>query len=133
MIERNNVLLVEDDLSVREALTKVLNAENYEVFSATCCREAIVLGSQSKIDVVLLDLNLGDEDGWDAFEALKASRPELPIIVASAQSDRLSHSSAAHACGVLEKPFDLGVLLGLLLAARIAPAKSRRNGSRHHL
>ena len=133
MIERSNVLLVEDDLSVREALTKVLNAENYEVFSATCCREAIVLGSQSKIDVVLLDLNLGDEDGWDAFEALKASRPELPIIVASAQSDRLSHSSAAHACGVLEKPFDLGVLLGLLLAARIAPAKSRRNGSRHHL
>ena len=133
MIERNNVLLVEDDLSVREALTKVLNAENYEVFSATCCREAIVLGSQSKIDVVLLDLNLGDEDGWDAFEALKASRPELPIIVASAQSDRLSHSSAAHACGVLEKPFDLGVLLGLLLAARIAPAKSRRNGSRHSL
>jgi len=133
MIERNNVLLVEDDLSVREALTKVLNAENYEVFSATCCREAIVLGSQSKIDVVLLDLNLGDEDGWDAFEALKASRPELPIIVASAQSDRLSHSSAAHACGVLEKPFDLGVLLGLLLAARITPAKSRRNGSRHSL
>ena len=133
MIERNNVLLVEDDLSVREALTKVLNAENYEVFSATCCREAIVLGSQSKIDVVLLDLNLGDEDGWDAFEALKASRPELPIIVASAQSDRLSHSSAAHACGVLEKPFDLGVLLGLLLAARITPAKSRRNGSRHRL
>jgi DNA-binding response OmpR family regulator len=133
MIERSNVLLVEDDLSVREALTKVLNAENYEVFSATCCREAIVLGSQSKIDVVLLDLNLGDEDGWDAFEALKASRPELPIIVASAQSDRLSHSSAAHACGVLEKPFDLGVLLGLLLAARITPAKSRRNGSRHSL
>jgi two-component system nitrogen regulation response regulator GlnG len=133
MIERSNVLLVEDDLSVREALTKVLNAENYEVFSATCCREAIVLGSQSKIDVVLLDLNLGDEDGWDAFEALKASRPELPIIVASAQSDRLSHSSAAHACGVLEKPFDLGVLLGLLLAARITPAKSRRNGSRHRL
>jgi DNA-binding response OmpR family regulator len=133
MIERNNVLLVEDDLSVREALTKVLNAENYEVFSATCCQEAIVLGSQSKIDVVLLDLNLGDEDGWDAFEALKASRPELPIIVASAQSDRLSHSSAAHACGVLEKPFDLGVLLGLLLAARITPAKSRRNGSRHSL
>jgi len=133
MIERSNVLLVEDDLSVREALTKVLNAENYEVFSATCCREAIVLGSQSKIDVVLLDLNLSDEDGWDAFEALKASRPELPIIVASAQSDRLSHSSAAHACGVLEKPFDLGVLLGLLLAARIAPAKSRRNGSRHSL
>ena len=133
MIERSNVLLVEDDLSVREALTKVLNAENYEVFSATCCREAIVLGSQSKIDVVLLDLNLGDEDGWDAFEALKASRPELPIIVASAQSDRLSHSSAAHACGVLEKPFDLGVLLGLLLATRITPAKSRRNGSRHSL
>ena len=133
MIERSNVLLVEDDLSVREALTKVLNAENYEVFSATCCREAIVLGSQSKIDVVLLDLNLSDEDGWDAFEALKASRPELPIIVASAQSDRLSHSSAAHACGVLEKPFDLGVLLGLLLAARITPAKSRRNGSRHSL
>lgn len=133
MIERSNVLLVEDDRSVREALTKVLNAENYEVFSATCCREAIVLGSQSKIDVVLLDLNLGDEDGWDAFQALKASRPELPIIVASAQPDRLSHSSAAHACGVLEKPFDLGVLLGLLLAARIAPAKSRRNGFRHRL
>jgi two-component system NtrC family response regulator len=125
MVKRSNVLLVEDDLSVREALTKLLSAENYEVFSATTCGEAILLGTQSKIDVVLLDLNLGDEDGWDAFQALKASRPELPIIVASAQPDRLSHSSAAHASGALEKPFDVGVLLSLLLATRIAPVAVR--------
>src|SRR5262249_21234674 len=73
-------------------------------------------GSESKIDIVLLDLNLGEEDGWEAFQALKASRPELPIIVASGQADRLRHASASLASAALEKPFDLGTLLRLLLA-----------------
>jgi DNA-binding response OmpR family regulator len=129
MVKRNNLLLVENDRSIREALAKLLSAENYEVFSATSCREAILLGSQSKIDVVLLDLNMGDEDGWDAFQALKVMRPELPIVVASTQPDRLVHPSAADASGALEKPFDVSVLLSLLLATRIGSVegKSRRS------
>jgi len=63
---------------------------------------------------VLLDLSLGVEQGWEIFHALKKAHPNLPIVVTSARSDELTHSSASKASGVLEKPFDMPVLLNLI-------------------
>src|SRR5882672_6081541 len=112
-----NLLLVEDDVSVREALIRILIEENYNVVSSSSCAEAVHRCRESQIDIVLLDLNLGDADGWTAFDALRMIRQDLPIIVASAQIDRLRNSSGRRVSGVLEKPFDLPVLLDLLSQA----------------
>src|SRR4051812_40029966 len=104
MINQHRLLLVEDDVAVREALTNVLQAEDYVVSSAASSGDAIGRFDNEPIDVVLLDLSLGGEHGWDTFHALKKRRPNLPIIVTSARTEELTHSSARHASAVLEKP-----------------------------
>src|SRR5882672_5308898 len=114
MIRETNLLLVEDDMAVRQSLTRVLTTENYKVFGASTCREAVLLCTQHQIDVVLLDLNLDPDDGWEVFRQLRELRPDLPIFVTSGQPQRFAHSSAPRADGILEKPFDLPVLVGLL-------------------
>ena|SRR6476646_5501171 len=114
MTKSCSLLVVDDDRAVREAITRVLEAEDYEVSSASCSKDAFRHFSEKKIDIVLLDLSLGQEKGWEIFHALKKCRPGLPIIVTSARSDELAHSSANDASGVLEKPFDVPVLLNLL-------------------
>src|SRR5260370_10027027 len=117
MAKPKTLLLVEDDLAIREALTRVLLTENFRVVSASYWSEALLGYDEASVDLVLVDLNLGDEDGWEVFHALKELSPELPIIVTSAQAGRLAHSSATRANAVLEKPFDIPVLLGLLREA----------------
>ena len=114
MREKGNLLLVEDDLAIREAMTHVLETENYEVSSARSSREAFSRFKEKRIDVVLLDLSLGDEEGWLVFLKFKELRPDLPIIVTSGRTDELTNSHASKASAVLEKPFDVVVLLGLL-------------------
>ena len=111
---KSNLLLVEEDLAVREAITRVLETEDYQVSSATSSEEAMLRFTDSQIDLVLLDLSLGNEEGWGVFHALRKIRPHLPIIVTSARVDALAHSSASKANAVLEKPFDVGMLLTLL-------------------
>src|SRR6185295_5689679 len=114
MARQNNLLLIENDLAVRDALTHVLSTENYNVLRAGSSEEALMSYQHNSIDMVLLDLNLGLEDGWDVFHTLRQLRSDLPIIVTSAQPERLVHSSAIDADGVLEKPFDIGALVTLL-------------------
>src|SRR6266702_2495322 len=108
-----SLLVVEDDHAVREAVTRVLQSEDYLVSSAASSRDAMLRFSESRIDIVVLDISLGAEDGWQVFHALREQRPELPIIVTSARADELAHSSATRANAVLEKPFDISILLGL--------------------
>jgi two-component system OmpR family response regulator len=114
MPAKGNLLLIEDDLAISEAMTHVLQTENYHVSSARSSKDAISRFNEKQIDVVLLDLSLGDEEGWQVFHKLKELRADLPIIVTSARTDELANSFASRASGVLEKPFDVGILLGLL-------------------
>src|SRR5215208_6859827 len=106
MAQRQVVLLVEDDPEVLAALTKVLTLEDYEVLPASSRLEAVSTFQQSRIDIVLLDLNLNGENGWGVFDELRGLRPGLPIIVITAQPERLGRQSSSHASEVLEKPFD---------------------------
>src|SRR5678816_4289995 len=123
MIKDPRLLVVEDDVAVSEAVTEVLQAENYQVSNASSSKEAISQVEQGGIDLVLLDLVLGNEDGWTVFQTLKQIRPGLPIIIASAERNRLSHPSARRAEAILEKPFDIPTLL----TTALEPKKSFNN------
>ena len=118
------VLLIDDDFAVCEALKRVLTSEDFQVLTTNGSQEALLICEKDEIDVVLLDLNLGNEDGWKLFELLKELRPDLPIIVISAHADRLTDSHSHRASGVLEKPFDVSTLLALL--ERTAPSEGQR-------
>jgi DNA-binding response OmpR family regulator len=125
MSAKGNLLLIEDDLAICEAMTHVLQTENYHVSSARSSQDALLRFNEKRIDVVLLDLSLGDQEGWQVFVRLRELRPDLPIIVTSARTDALANPFAAQASGALEKPFDVLVLLGLLERINEAPMQSR--------
>src|SRR5213594_2731548 len=64
------VLVVDDDVSVRESLGRALKLENYEAVLAANGDEALQKFCEGYIDVVLLDLNMPVKNGWDAFERM---------------------------------------------------------------
>ena len=119
MIGKAILLLIENDQSVREALIRALATEEFVVLPACSGREALFHYTKSPINIVFLDLNLGQEDGWAVFDSLKDLQPDLPIVVTSAQVERLAHPSAVRAAGALEKPYDISALVTLLNRASL--------------
>ncbi|MCI4061432.1 response regulator transcription factor [Micromonospora sp. R77] len=118
------VLIVEDDPSVRRALTLALTKADYLVQPATTAMEALTLTMSVKPSVIVLDLGLPDMDGADALVMIRAVS-SVPVIVATAR--RAEHDIVrllnAGADDYVTKPFSAAQLL-----ARIA-AVLRRGGS----
>ena len=128
MSARKNILLVDDDIAVREALGNALETENFHVVRASNGEEAMRKFLNNDIDIALLDLNLGDECGWDVVRQLKEIRPLLSTIVISAEPGRLSNQSAPQVDALMEKPLNLPVLFNTLnlFASESAEGRSQR-------
>lgn len=104
------LLLVDDDPAIRRILLRLLTDENYHVLTARDGREAIQVAEANEIDLVLLDLNMPVQDGWQAFEQLTAKNPALPIIVITARPNQFFPALAAGVGALLEKPLDFAKL-----------------------
>jgi two-component system sensor histidine kinase HydH len=77
---RPRVLLVDDNAALLDNLREILEAEGYEVLSATTAREAIDRASQG-FDVGLVDLRLPDESGTSLAARLREAAPEAEIVL----------------------------------------------------
>jgi DNA-binding response OmpR family regulator len=105
------ILLVDDDLIVRDSLKDLLLGEGYAVIPAENGQQALDLASQVTADLVLLDLNMPIKGGWDTFEQLTRERPTLPIIIVTARPNQLFTAVSAGAGALMEKPMDIPALL----------------------
>ncbi|MBI3849673.1 MAG: response regulator [Verrucomicrobia bacterium] len=108
---KEKILLVDDDPSVREMLSRVLRAEDYLVLPAADGGEALKIAAATEIDLALLDLNMPVRDGWDTFERLTSDNPWIPIIIITARTNQLFPALASGAGALMEKPLDLPKLL----------------------
>jgi CheY-like chemotaxis protein len=109
-----SVLVVDDEVDIREAVTELLLDEGYEVLDASDGAEAIQKARAHHPSVVLLDLMMPGMNGWE-FCARRKGDPELegiPVIVLSA----LGRVQGLGAAGYLQKPFDLDELLSAVKA-----------------
>ena len=100
------VLVLDDEEAVRRGMETLLQAFGCEVRSAGCIAEAVSQCQSMSPDILLADLRLrGDENGIDAIQALRSTRPALPAILVSGDTapDRLKD---AHRAGIamLHKP-----------------------------
>ena len=103
------VLVVDDEVDIREAVAEVLADEGYEVHAAGDGAEALRKARSVHPSLVLLDLMMPGMNGWE-FRAAQASDPELrqiPVVVLSA----LGKVAGLDANGYIQKPFDLDELL----------------------
>jgi CheY-like chemotaxis protein len=115
MKEPRHILVVEDDLSIREAVSEILELEG---FSVSCAQNGAVALERladpaRRPGLILLDLMMPVMDGWSLARAL-AERPELagiPVVILSASLGPEARSDAPSAAAVLAKPFELQRLL----------------------
>ena len=109
------ILVVEDDMSVKNLITTTLKAHDYRFLTAKNGETAIMEASSHNPDVVLLDLGLPDMDGIEVIKKIR-SWSNIPIIVISARSEDTDKIDAldAGADDYLTKPFSVEELLARL-------------------
>lgn len=129
-----SVLLADDDASLRFVLSQALSKEGYCVRATGSLATLVKWVREGEGDAVLSDVYLGDDCVFDALPAMRAARPELPVIVMSAQSTVATALSAANA-GAFDyapKPFDLDALMTMVkrALARTPDASTRASVSK---
>jgi len=105
------ILLVDDDRAIRESLSKILRAEQYEVVLGENGQEAIEKHGVERIDLVILDLNMPVKNGWATLETLAGINPLLPVVIITARSNQRALAETAGADALMEKPLDVPLLL----------------------
>ena len=119
MMNRFQILIVEDDQSVRKLIGTTLKLHDYSYTAVKDGREAIMVSLSAKPDLVLLDLGLPDMDGTDVIRSIR-SWSQMPIIVISARSDDTDKIRALDegADDYLTKPFSTEELLARIRVAQ---------------
>ena len=111
------VLVVEDDRGIAGFIQTVLETNGYQVLTAQCCAQGILMWTSHVPDLVVLDLGLPDMDGE---EFIRTARKEsaVPIIVLSARTEESDKVSALDlgANDYITKPFGTAELLARVRA-----------------
>ncbi|HLD54499.1 MAG TPA: response regulator transcription factor [Sediminibacterium sp.] len=111
--EKANVLVVEDELNLHEALKLNLEMEGYEVTSAFDGNEALKKVENAYFDLIIMDVMLPELDGISVTESIRVHNNEVPILMLSAKNapaDKVLGLKKG-ADDYLTKPFNLDELL----------------------
>jgi FixJ family two-component response regulator len=113
------VFVVDDDVSVRQSMRRLLTSVGYDVVVCGSAAEFISLPNRPRPSCLVTDLRMPGKTGLDLQEALRRSGRELPLIVSSGQADAATAARvrAAGALRFLVKPFDVRDLLGAVSEA----------------
>ena len=109
MTEANQVWVIDDDRSIRWVLEKALTKADMQVTSFSSANGVMEALERSQPEVIVSDVRMPGMDGFALMEKIKASHPDLPVIIMTAHSDLDSAVSAYHsgAFEYLPKPFDI--------------------------
>lgn len=112
------LLIAEDDPMLGPGLKRALERAGYSVDWARTGEEAIAAAAAQTYALLLLDLGLPEISGMEALRAIRRRRPEMPIIIVTAQdrAEQKVEGLDAGADDYVVKPFDLGELLARIRA-----------------
>lgn len=108
---KKNILVVDDDASIRHMLCRILSDEGYAAMAAADGDSALKLLSKERADLVLLDLKMPGMSGQEVLSRLSATRPKLPVVVMTAFTQSVFGGDFAGASAWLQKPLDFPALL----------------------
>src|SRR5690606_21174489 len=102
------ILVCDDDSAIRTVLSQALGRAGYDVRTTGTAAGLWRMVSAGDGNLVVTDVVLPDESGFDLIPRIKKMRPDLPVVVMSAQNTRLTALTAAERGAVeyLPKPFD---------------------------
>ena len=131
---RSTVLVADDDAGIRTVIGQALERAGYQVRVTGTAATLWQWITDGQGDVVITDVVMPDENGLDLIPRIRKIRPELRVIVMSAQSTLLTAVKATErgAFEYLPKPFDLNELIAVVRRAleipRRAPAQQHGDG-----
>jgi two-component system cell cycle response regulator DivK len=113
-IQKSTILYVEDNPDNRSLIRRVLEAEGYAVVEAVSATQALERLESGNIDLVLMDINLPEMDGYTLTARIKAIEKfsKIPIVAVTAnvmRGDR-EKSLGAGCDGYIQKPIDIDTL-----------------------
>ncbi len=108
------ILYVEDNPDNRNLIRRVLNAEGYEIVEAAHANQAFQKLETEKIDLILMDINMPDMDGYTLTAKIKKTErfKNIPIVAVTANVMRGDREKSLEAgCdGYIQKPIDIDTL-----------------------
>lgn len=113
-------LVVDGDAAVRESLVELLEAERFDVLTASTLERAryIVFESSHPVGVVVLALGLPDGDGEQLLEAMsREDNKSVPVVLLSTSGDRAERLGAVYGLPVIAKPFEIPVAAATITMA----------------
>jgi len=103
------ILIIEDNLDIRENVAELLGLEGYEVSTACNGKEGLEVATRETPDLVLCDVMMPELDGYEVLEQLRAQNtgPLIPFIFLTAKAERadIHHGLSRGALSYLVKPF----------------------------
>ena len=120
MITNNTILVVDDEIGIRELLSEILRDEGYRVALAENAEQARIWRSQTRPDLVLLDIWMPDTDGITLLKDWASNGMlTMPVIMMSGHGtiDTAVEATRIGAFGYLEKPIPLQKLLSTVSKA----------------
>ncbi|MGP1449772.1 MAG: response regulator transcription factor [Wolinella sp.] len=117
-LKETTILLVEDDASLREAISCPLTRRCKEIYCASNGIEGLSLYREKSPHIVITDINLPELNGIKMAQEIRAISKDTPILIITAfgTEENLLSSFNINACSLLKKPIDLDELFIVLLA-----------------
>lgn len=115
-MSKGKVLFIDDDIALGNIVTAVLTDEGYEVHQQNSLRGIKGIISEFKPSILILDIEIGTEDGIDKMPELHLMAPDLPVIVISSHKEEKEVVRALRnkAVAYLRKPFGVEELMAYL-------------------
>ena len=125
---KGTVLVADDDSAIRTVLNQALARAGYIPRTTSNAASLWRWVQQGEGDVVITDVVMPDENAFELLPRIRRLRPELPIIVMSAQNTLMTALKATErgAFEYLPKPFDLNELVSVVGRAMSEPKKAAR-------
>lgn len=125
------ILLVEDDIMLNEMITEYIASTGHVIISAKTGMESLEILEKEKFDLLILDINLPDIDGFTILEKMHEQKRMVPTIYISALIDieEISRAFDLGCFDYLKKPFHLKELtlrINKILKTRIVPQRHKR-------
>ena len=109
--DKPRILIVEDDLDLSDMLDAYFRVQNYDVLTAAWGRDAVKIGAEETLNLIMLDIRLPDINGYEVCRQLRTQRKtqDVPIIFLTEKRDRVDRLQGLE-LGVVDyitKPFDI--------------------------
>ena len=131
-MSKGQILVADDDAAIRTVLNQALSRAGYEVRLTSNAATLWRWVNEGEGDLVVTDVIMPDENAFDLLPRIKRLRPDLPIIVMSAQNTFMTAIKASErgAYEYLPKPFDLTELVSIIARALTEPKTKAATNTR---